>query len=139
MVRTSRDVTEAELNVLRTLWNRAPLTIRQIAEALSTDDADGYYATVKKLLERLVAKGFVRREAAGIAFTYEASIDRDELVGRRLQEVSDSLCDGTLTPLLTQLAHHQKLNKKQQQTLMDLIDDLAKKETREAKSLGGER
>ena len=91
---------------------------------------DAYYSTVKKLLERLDAKGFVQREAQGIAFRYEAAIDRDDLVGRRLQEVAETLCEGSLTPLLTQLAQHHDLNKKQQKALMALIDDLAKQEKR---------
>ncbi len=68
----------------------------------------------------------MQRETAGIAFIYEATVARDDLVGRRLQEVAETLCEGSLTPLLTQLAHHQDLSKKQQKVLMDLIDDLAK-------------
>lgn len=130
MVRNSRDVTEAELSVLQVLWQHGPLTIRAIAEILEPERVDGYYSTVKKLLERLDAKGFVQREAHGIAFLYEAAIDRDDLVGRRLQEVAETLCEGSLTPLLTQLAQHHDLNKKQQKALMDLIDDLAKQEKR---------
>jgi predicted transcriptional regulator len=68
----------------------------------------------------------VNREPAGIAFIYQAAVERDELVGRRLQEVAETLCEGSLTPLLTQLAQHHDLNRKQQKVLMDLIDDLAK-------------
>tara|TARA_R110002111_G_scaffold2705_3_gene17911 strand:+ start:38045 stop:38437 length:393 start_codon:yes stop_codon:yes gene_type:complete len=126
MVRNSRDVTEAELNVLQVLWSQGLLTIRGITEILEPDRVDAYYSTVKKLLERLETKGFVQREAAGIAFIYEATVARDDLVGRRLQEVAETLCEGSLTPLLTQLAQHHDLSKKQQKVLMDLIDDLAK-------------
>ncbi|QDU10411.1 BlaI/MecI/CopY family transcriptional regulator [Gimesia aquarii] len=130
MVRKSRDVTEAELSVLQVLWQQGPMTIREIAEILEPKRVDAYYSTVKKLLERLEAKGFVLREAAGIAFIYEATVARDELVGRRLREVAETLCEGSLTPLLTQLAQHHDLTKKQQKTLMDLINDLAKQEKR---------
>ena len=126
MVKQARDVTEAELNVLQVLWREGPLTIRGITEHLEPKRVDAYYSTVKKLLERLETKGFVQREAAGIAFIYEAAIARDDLVGRRLQEVAETLCEGSLTPLLTQLAQHHDLNRKQQKVLMDLIDDLAK-------------
>ncbi|EDL59711.1 BlaI/MecI/CopY family transcriptional regulator [Gimesia maris] len=126
MANKSRDVTEAELSVLQVLWCQGPLTIRGITEILEPQRVDAYYSTVKKLLERLETKGFVKREPAGIAFTYEATIDRDDLVGRRLQEVAETLCEGSLTPLLTQLAQHHDLSRKQQKVLMDLIDDLAK-------------
>ncbi|QDT28421.1 Penicillinase repressor [Gimesia panareensis] len=126
MVKTPRDVTEAELSVLQVLWQEGPATIRTITEILEPERTDSYYSTVKKLLERLETKGFVNREPAGIAFIYQASIERDELVGRRLQEVAETLCEGSLTPLLTQLAQHNDLNRKQQKVLMDLIDDLAR-------------
>lgn len=126
MVNKSRDITEAELNVLQVLWQQGSSTIRLIAEVLEPSRVDTYYSTVKKLLERLEAKGFVKREPAGIAFIYEATIARDDLVGRRLQEVAETLCEGSLTPLLTQLAQHHDLSRKQQKVLMDLIDDLAK-------------
>ncbi|WP_339730506.1 BlaI/MecI/CopY family transcriptional regulator [uncultured Gimesia sp.] len=128
MVKHSRDVTEAELNVLQVLWREGPLTIRRITEILEPKRVDAYYSTVKKLLERLESKGFVQREAAGIAFIYEAMVARNDLVGRRLQEVAETLCEGSLTPLLTQLAQHHDLSKKQQKVLMDLINDLAKQE-----------
>ena len=130
MVKTPRDVTEAELSVLQVLWQLGPATIRAITEQLEPDRVDAYYSTVKKLLERLETKGFVKREPAGIAFVYEAYIARDELVGRRLQEVAETLCEGSLTPLLTQLAQHTDLNRKQQKVLMDLIDELAKKNSK---------
>ena len=128
MGRTPRDVTEAELNVLHVLWQQGRATIRAVAETLQPKRADAYYSTVKKLLERLEAKGFVRREPRGIAYVYESTVDRDQLVGRRLQEVAETLCEGSLTPLLTQLAQHRRLTKKQQKMLLELIDDLAKQE-----------
>ena len=69
-------------------------------------------------------KGYVRREPKGIAYLYAATVGRDELVGQRLRVLSESLCDGSVTPLLTQLAQHERLNKKQQAALMALIDEL---------------
>lgn len=125
MGRRTRDVTEAELDVLQVLWNQGPRTIREVAATLDAPRQDAYYATVKKLLERLEAKGFVCRKPQGIAYLYEATVDRDELVGRRLRDVSESLCDGSVTPLLTQLARHERLTRKQQAALMALIDELA--------------
>ena len=136
MTRKARDVTEAELGVLQVLWNHGSRTIREVAAILDAANQDVYYATVKKLLERLDAKGFVRREPKGIAYLYAATVGRDELVGERLRVLSDSLCDGSVTPLLTQLAQHERLNKKQQAALMALISELAADEDKELKPRG---
>jgi BlaI family transcriptional regulator, penicillinase repressor len=139
MTRKARDVTEAELGVLQVLWNHGSRTIREITAILDAPNQDVYYATVKKLLERLEMKGFVRREPKGIAYLYAATVGRDELVGERLRVLSDSLCDGSVTPLLTQLAQHERLNKKQQAALMALISELAADEGKELKPRGGRK
>jgi BlaI family transcriptional regulator, penicillinase repressor len=136
MTRKARDVTEAELGVLQVLWNHGSRTIREITAILDAPNQDVYYATVKKLLERLEMKGFVRREPKGIAYLYAATVGRDELVGERLRVLSDRLCDGSVTPLLTQLAQHERLNKKQQAALMALISELAADEDKELKPRG---
>ena len=136
MTRKARDVTEAELGVLQVLWNHGSRTIREITAILDAPNQDVYYATVKKLLERLEVKGFVRREPKGIAYLYAATVGRDELVGERLRVLSNSLCDGSVTPLLTQLAQHERLNKKQQAALMALISELAADEDKELKPRG---
>ena len=130
------DVTEAELGVLQVLWREGARTIRELAAVLDPPNQDTYYATVKKLLERLEAKKFVRRQPQGIAFLYEAAVDRDELVGQRLRTLSESLCDGSVSPLLTQLAQHENLTAKQQAALMALIDELATTEEKKNKSRG---
>ena len=139
MTRKARDVTEAELDVLQVLWERGPQTIREVAAILDRRNQDAYYATVKKLLERLDAKGFVSREPRGIAYLYKPVVGRDELVGRRLREVSETLCDGSVTPLLTQLARHERLSKKQQEALMALIDEMAAEEGKRPKPPGGHK
>ena len=139
MTRKARDVTEAELGVLQVLWSHGSRTIREVAAILDAPNQDVYYATVKKLLERLDAKGFVRREPKGIAYLYAATVGRDELVGERLRVLSDSLCDGSVTPLLTQLAQHERLNKKQQAALLALINELAADEDKELKPRGRRR
>lgn len=136
MTRNASDVTEAELGVLQVLWNQGSKTIREVAAILDPPNQDVYYATVKKLLERLETKGYVRREPQGIAFLYYANVGRDELVGQRLRVLAESLCDGSVTPLLTQLAQHERLSKKQQAALMALIGELAASEEQEPKPRG---
>ena len=61
------------------------------------------YATVQKLLDRLESKGIVKRDRSGGVHVFAAAIDRSELIGRRLRAVADSLCGGSLSPLLTHL------------------------------------
>jgi BlaI family transcriptional regulator, penicillinase repressor len=127
MARTPQDVTEAELAVLQALWDGGPATIRQLTDALYPGGGAAQYATVQKLLDRLEAKDCVRRDRAAAAHTFAAAIGRDELIGRRLQDVAQKLCGGSLTPLLTHLVRTRRLTSRERQELRDLIDELDQK------------
>jgi BlaI family transcriptional regulator, penicillinase repressor len=134
MARTPQDITDAELDVLQVLWKHGPLPIRRITEILYGDKKTSQYATVQKLLERLESKDCVERDRAANVHVFTAKIQRDELVGRRLQAMAEDLCGGSITPLLTNLVQMQKLSNEDRAMLKKLIEDAkpaGKKERRE--------
>jgi BlaI family transcriptional regulator, penicillinase repressor len=122
MARTPQDVTETELALLQILWEGGPATIRHLTDVLYPGGGTAQYATVQKLLDRLEAKGYVRRDRTPPAHTFTAALTRDDLVGRRLQDMAEKLCGGSLTPLLTHLVRSKGLTSRQRQELRDLID-----------------
>ncbi len=124
MARTPKDVTDAELLVLEALWARGPATIRSLTESVYPEGGPGKYATVQKLLERLEEDGHVARERSGMAHVFTAAIAREELIGRRLQDVAEKLCGGSLTPLLTHLVRQRRLSAREREELRNLIDEL---------------
>jgi predicted transcriptional regulator len=123
MARTPQDVTDAELAILEVLWDAGPATIRRLTDVLYPHGGNAHYATVQKLLERLEAKEIVRRDREPGAHAFTAAIDRDELIGRRLQATAEKLCGGSLTPLLMHLVRVKKLTAKERQELRALIDE----------------
>ena len=124
MARTPQDVTDTELALLQVLWDVGPATIRQLTDVLYPGGRTAQYATVQKLLDRLETKDCVRRERTPAAHIFTASIGRAELIGRRLQDMAEKLCGGSLTPLLTHLVRTKRLTAKERQELRDLIDEI---------------
>lgn len=124
MGRKRQDVTDAELSILQVLWEREATTIRQLTEAIYPRGGPSDYATVKKLLERLNAKGCVRGDRSRVPHVFEASISRDELIGRRLQALADHLCGGSRTPLLMHLVQSPRLSSKERQELHALLEQM---------------
>jgi predicted transcriptional regulator len=123
MARPVRDVTESELAILRVLWGRGSATIRQLTDVLYPRGGAAQYATVQKLLDRLEAKGCVERDRSIYVHVFTPAIDRDELIGRRLRSLAETLCDGSLTPLLTHLARARALTDEERRTLRAIIDE----------------
>ena len=144
MARTPQDVTETELAILQVLWDRGSCTRRQIMDVLYPRGGPAQYATVQKLLERLEAKGFVTAkpppppspsggggQGRGV-LTFEVTVDRNELISRKLQDVAEKLCGGSLTPLLMNLVRAKPLTARELDELRDLIEDLRPKTKRKS-------
>jgi predicted transcriptional regulator len=126
MARTPQDVTEAELSVLQCLWDGGATTVRQLTDQLYPGGGSSQYATVQKLLERLDGKKYVRRNRGVWPHEFEATVNRDELIRRRLQSTADQLCEGSLQPLITHLVRSRKLSRQERESLRGLLDELDK-------------
>src|SRR2546430_6908969 len=66
-----RAPTNAELEILRVLWQRGPSTVRHVHESVDHVKPVGY-TTVLKLLQIMVEKGLVRRDASARSHVYAA-------------------------------------------------------------------
>ena len=123
MGRPAQDITESELAVLRILWDRETATIRQLTDVLYPQGEAAQYATVQKLLDRMEAKGYVRRDRTMFVHVFRSVLDRDELIGRRLRSLAEMLCEGSLTPLLTHLARANDLTDEDRLALRAIVDE----------------
>lgn len=121
MRRLKTDVTDAELAVLKTLWELGPSTIRQLCNRLYPEGEAVGYATVQKLLDRLEGKRCVRKKPSGRANLYTATVAVEDLIALRLRETANRLCGGSLTPLLTHLVSASRLEPGEVRALRRLV------------------
>lgn len=83
--------TDAELDILRVLWERGPATVREVVEHLDEIERrrPSGYTTVLKQLQIMTEKGLVERDESGRAHVYRASVAREatetQLVGDLLE------------------------------------------------------
>ena len=124
MGRAPREITDTELSLLNELWQRPSATVPELTEALYGNTQPALLATVRKLLDRLEAKGCVARDRTRWPHHYSATVKREELAGNRLQAAADELFDGELAPLLTHLVRSRKLTAKDREDLRKVLDEL---------------
>jgi BlaI family penicillinase repressor len=124
MARTPQDVTDAELAVLQVLWEQGAASRRQLTDRLYPDGSPSYYTTVQKLLERLEAKGYVAQEQGPGVLTFRATVSRDDLISRRLLDVAEKLCEGSVTPLLINLVRSNRLSAEDLRELRTVLEQL---------------
>ena len=122
MAMTDKGVSDGELSVLEVLWSQGRATVREITAEVYEDQSFSKYQSVQKLLERLEKKGCVRRNRSTTAHTFEPIVERDEIIGHRLEQVAKTLCGGSLTPLLMHLAGRTRLKPSEREALQKLIN-----------------
>lgn len=116
-------VTGAELTVLEELWRRGEATIRDLRDALYPLGGGSKFATVQKLLARLVTKGLVGRRKDEANWIFQPRVARDDLIGGELRRVADRLGGNSMTPLLTYLVETGELTTKERAHLRLLLDE----------------
>jgi predicted transcriptional regulator len=123
-------ISQTELDVLRTLWEHGPATVREINAVLHRQGRRWAYNTVLTLLQRLQAKGYVVADRGGPAHVFRAAVSRDGLVRQRLRDLADQLCEGTATPLLFALVEGQQFTAEEIDQFRRLLDELEDKPKR---------
>jgi predicted transcriptional regulator len=116
--KSSAAIPEAELALLKALWDGGPATVRELLDRLGSDQA---YTTVQTLLGRLVDKGLVRTDRKELAHVFTATVARDELAQQQVQQVASSLLDGAIAPLVLRLVEQGRFSPAEIDRFRDLL------------------
>src|SRR5689334_19153581 len=80
--------TDAELAILRVLWDRGPSTVRAVHEAL-TDARETGYTTSLKLMQIMAEKGLVTRDESSRTHIYSARLTQDQTQRQLIADLVD--------------------------------------------------
>jgi BlaI family penicillinase repressor len=115
-------LSEAEREVLKVLWDHGDGAIREIRTVLEDRGRSWAYTTVATLLQRLHTKNFVTSDSSITPHVYRATVSRDELLDRRLQDAADELCNGQTAPLLLALVQGHRFTAEELAKFRHLLD-----------------
>jgi BlaI family penicillinase repressor len=118
------EIGEAELEVLKALWESGPATVRQVLNHLHEKGRKVAYTTVLTFLTRLENKGFVASNKSGMAYVYRAVLTRDKVTRSRLRSMLRQLYDGAAAPLVLELMRSEKFTPEEITELQKLIERL---------------
>lgn len=113
--------TEAELELLRILWETEPATIRDMYDALNLHRAVGY-TTVLKLMQIMTTKGLVVRDEANRAHVYRAAVSQDETQSEMLKDLSVRLFSGSAAQLALHALAMEPASSAELEAIRALID-----------------
>lgn len=113
---------KAEWALMEALWTRGRATAGAIQADLQPT-RNWAYSTVKTILDRLVEKGYVKSRRVGNVYEYTPKFRRGAIVAQTLEELTDRVLSGSVTPLFQHLVERRGLTTDEVRELRKMLDE----------------
>jgi predicted transcriptional regulator len=118
--------TDAELSILRVLWERGPSTVRQVHEALLGARETGYTTTLK-LMQIMAEKGHVTRDESARTHVYAAKVSQDQTQRQLVTDLLDRAFGGRSAALVMHALSAQPASSEELAEIRRLIEQYKEK------------
>ncbi|ABN53032.1 MAG TPA: BlaI/MecI/CopY family transcriptional regulator [Hungateiclostridium thermocellum] len=122
-MKAESQITEAELEVMKILWEYGKATSSQIVERL-TETTEWKPKTIQTLITRLVNKGAVGAEKINNkSFVYYPIVSEEQYKSYANKSFLQKLYNGSVSLMLASFVKEQKLSRKDLEFLKQLLDE----------------
>lgn len=119
--KTTAELTEAEWEIMKVVWEKQPCAAGTVQEALS-ESKDWAYSTVKTTMDRMVEKGFLQISRIRNLQLFHSCISEVDAKRGELRKMLKRAFDGALTPMMQFLIEHGGLSKEEAAQLRKLVN-----------------
>lgn len=117
--------TDAELGILRMLWQHGPSTVRQVLKALNQDrETEAGYTTVLKTMQIMTEKGLVDRDESQRPQVYRTRLPQEQTQRQLVGDLLDRAFDGSAKRLVMQALADKEVSDEELASLEQLLDRL---------------
>ena len=122
MARHTPRPTDAELEILRVLWERGPSTVRQVHESLAAARDTGYTTTLK-LMQIMAEKGLVTRDESARTHIYATRASQESTQRQLVSDLVQRAFGGSAAELVMRALATHKTSTDDLQEIKRLIDE----------------
>src|SRR6478735_2041419 len=103
------ELSRTEWLIMKACWDLKKCTARDV-HASVTEQREWEYQTVKTMLDRLVEKGYLRRDKVGPISVFLPVVPRTRVVRRAIDGFLETVLGNRLAPLFSHLSGGEKLS-----------------------------
>jgi BlaI family transcriptional regulator, penicillinase repressor len=115
-------LTPQELAIMKIVWRRGTVTVRDVYEALRQSRRIAY-TTVMTMMNILATKGYLKKEKDDRAYRYRPARPEQTVITSMVREFVSRVFDGASQPLLLHLVREGRLSEKERVELRRLIEE----------------
>jgi BlaI family transcriptional regulator, penicillinase repressor len=113
--------TDAELAILRVIWDRGPSTVREILGVLDQTRPTGY-TTVLKTLQIMTDKELVRRDTSERTHVYKTRLTEQQTQQQLVGDLLERAFDGSAAQLVMQALASRPASREELAEIRRLLD-----------------
>jgi len=117
--------TESELEILQILWEKGACTVRDVHEILEQNKNAGYTTTLK-LMQIMLEKGLVERDASSKTHIYKAVANQQKTQQHLVNKMIDNVFNGSAARLVMQALGNHQASKDELDAIKKYLDELGK-------------
>ena len=118
-------ISEAEFEVMKLIWEYAPISTNEITDKL-TRTTKWSPKTIQTLIKRLVTKGAITYEKQSRVFVYTPLIEEKEYIGQKSRSFLKRYYNGDITAMLSAYMEDDELSDSDIDSLRSLLSKGAK-------------
>lgn len=115
--------TEGELELLQILWKQGPSMVRNIHNALEKDRTVGYTTTLK-VLQKMMAKGLVRRDETASRHVYVPVLEAKQTQRQLANDLAKRGFGGSTARLVVAALSAKRATKEELAEIRRLLDEM---------------
>jgi predicted transcriptional regulator len=118
-----------ELDVLQYIADHHPISVREVAAHFAATSGQAR-TTLLTVMERLRAKGYLKRRRAAGAHRYTPTVRKAELLERLIGEFVEGVLGGSVSPFVAYLTRSPRLKDDEARRLAELLKRIESREQR---------
>ena len=119
-------ISEAEFEVMKIVWENAPVSTNDITDRL-VQTTDWSPKTIQTLIRRLVSKGALRYEKNGRVFVYTPKVNEDEYLMQKSSSFISRYFGGDFSAMFSSYLGNDELTDEELKNLKGIIEDRVEK------------
>jgi BlaI family penicillinase repressor len=104
----SKTLTDQELEIMKIVWERPTVTVRDVYEAI-LERRKVAYTTVMTMMKILEQKGYLNRKQVDRAYVYRPAQPKSRVVRAMVRDFVNRVFNGSAEPLLVHLIEDRRL------------------------------
>ena len=121
--KSTKKPTDKELQILQVVWEKGPVSVKDVHEQLGGEEKNGY-TTILKLMQIMYEKGIVTRQKSGKLHLYVAANSQENTKQQIVDKIINTVFKGSAAQLVMSALGNKNASREELQEIKKYLRNL---------------